>query len=159
MKIRLADYKEGVPTAVHEQYDPKALDLEFVDLKYSSPLEMNGTVEKGPDTLTFRGRLTSDIRHICARCLKSVSDHSNQAFELFYEIREQEFIETLDDLREAMLLSHLLSFVCSESCRGLCPECGANRNETPCGCAAKGRSHNPFSLLNKLKKKEETNRG
>ena len=53
MKLILVNFKEGERTEVEEQYDPKALDLEFVDLKYLSPLQMKGYVEKGSDTLFF----------------------------------------------------------------------------------------------------------
>ena len=162
MKLRLVDFKEGVPTAVHGEYDPKTLDLEFVDLKYTGPLDLEGTVEKGLDTLIFRGRLTSGGEHLCGRCLKPAQDRLAQDFEFFYEIKGREVIETLDDLREVLILNHPISFVCSERCRGLCPECGADWNEAACGCAKKSHPV-PLSPLAKLKiqlrNPEEKNHG
>lgn len=137
MKIRLADYKEGVAVAVRQEYDPKDLDLEFVDLRYSGPLELEGTVEKGADTVVFRGRLTSAIEHICGRCLQPTQDRIDEPFELYYEIKGEEVIETTDDLREALILDHPISFVCHENCKGLCAQCGANLNEVRCQCAPK----------------------
>ncbi|MBI3313064.1 MAG: DUF177 domain-containing protein [Candidatus Omnitrophica bacterium] len=137
MKIHLYDYKVGVPSAVSETYDPKKLDMEFVDLKYVQPLKMEGTIEKSLDTLTFRGLLQSEVEHICGRCLKSVKDTVNQPFEFFYEIKGLEDVETLPDIREALMLDHPISFICSKDCRGLCPNCGINLNESKCNCASK----------------------
>lgn len=154
MKLRLADFKEGSPTNVKEEYDPKAMDLEWVDLKYSEPLHLQGTVEKGHDTLTFQGHLRSRIEHICARCLKAVKDELNQPFELIYDIRGKELVETTDDLREILLLDHPLTYLCREDCRGLCPQCGINLNETRCRCES--QTHNePLTSLKKIWKKTQ----
>ena len=156
MKIRLVEYKEGVPKDVHEEYDPKSLDIEFVDLKYTQPLELSATIEKGLDVLTFRGNLTSQTEHICGRCLKRVKSPVDQPFELFYETKGKDVIDTTDDLREALILDHPISFVCQENCKGLCPHCGVNRNETQCNCAPQVRSQ-AFSQLKKIwsRKREE----
>jgi len=37
-------------------------------------------------------------------------------------------------VRDAVLLGLPPAPLCDEGCQGLCPVCGANRNETPCGC-------------------------
>lgn len=148
MKIHLPSFKEGVPTKVQQEYDPKHLDVEFVDLKYSQPLLLDGVVEKGPDTLTFRGHLTSEAEKICARCLTSVKDPVDEPFELFYEIKGKEDIETLNDLREVLILDHPIRFICREDCRGLCPSCGVNLNETRCHCEANRAT--PLSQLKKM---------
>ena len=156
MKIILQDYKVGIPTCVHQEYDPKALDIEFVDLKYTKPLSMDGTVEKSIDTAVFRGHLRTEMEQTCGRCLKAVHAPVDQSFELFYEIEGKTEIETLDDLREILILDHPITFVCSEDCRGLCPKCGGNRNITPCDCE-KNTGTNSTSSLNQwfIPKKEE----
>ena len=43
--------------------------------------------------------------------------------------------------------------VCKPDCKGLCPVCGANRNETECGCLQTETDH-PFSVLKDLNIKE-----
>ena len=162
MKLRLADFKEGAVVAVRQEYNPKDLDLEFVDLHYCKPLELEGTVEKGSVTLVFRGRLKSEIENICGRCLKGIKGPVDEPFELYYEITDQEIVDTTDDLREALILDHPLSFVCQENCKGLCPNCGANRNEADCRCAPKPvPARGAFILLKELwqKKEEKKNNG
>ena len=48
---------------------------------------------------------------------------------------EKNGIELEDVLREQVLLALPMQRVCSESCKGICPGCGKNRNEHACGCA------------------------
>jgi uncharacterized protein len=51
--------------------------------------------------------------------------------------------------RDAVLLELPLAPLCSEDCLGLCPQCGANRNETGCSCAAIGDPR--WSVLDTLR--------
>ncbi len=162
MNLRLADYKEGVEVPVRKDYDPGDLDIEFVDLKYSKPLSMEGTVEKGADTLVFRGQLSSEIEHICGRCLIPIRSVLDQPFELYYEIQGKEFVDTTDDLREVLILEHPIIFVCRENCKGLCPQCGVNLNDENCRCVPKPVPvQNVFVQLKHLleKKQEKKNNG
>ncbi len=39
-------------------------------------------------------------------------------------------------VRDAVVLELPLAPLCRETCRGLCPQCGADRNEEACGCVA-----------------------
>jgi len=39
-------------------------------------------------------------------------------------------------VRDALVLELPLAPLCREDCAGLCPQCGANRNEGACGCVA-----------------------
>lgn len=43
-------------------------------------------------------------------------------------------INMLLGLREAILLSLPVMIVCKETCRGLCPVCGKDRNKEACAC-------------------------
>jgi uncharacterized protein len=38
-------------------------------------------------------------------------------------------------LREVALLALPMRLVCSEACKGICPMCGQNRNQSDCACA------------------------
>ncbi len=156
MQIRLADLKEDEIVPVKGTYNPKDLELEFVDLVYSKPLSLDGTLEKSHDTLRFQGVLTSDIERICGRCLKKLPGSLRKLFDLFYEIHGKEVIETTDDLRELLILDHPLSYLCQENCRGLCPQCGTNLNESKCTC--KIDNDQPLSHLKDIwnKKKQES---
>jgi uncharacterized protein len=47
-------------------------------------------------------------------------------------------LELLPLLEEQVLLALPMRFLCSPSCRGLCPDCGRNRNLGGCTCPAPG---------------------
>ena len=52
----------------------------------------------------------------------------------------------------ALLLEFPLIPLCDEECKGLCPQCGANLNEGPCGCEPAADDDddtppNPFAAL------------
>jgi uncharacterized protein len=134
MKIQVRQLRDGQPKQVHEQYDAKTLDMEFVDLKYLEAIAMDGTVEKFRDTVTFRGRLRTRVEHVCGRCLKEVEEKVDQPFDLIYDVKGKEEVETLEDLREILILDHPIRFLCREECLGVCSRCGTNLNESPCSC-------------------------
>jgi uncharacterized protein len=71
--------------------------------------------------------------------------------ELLDEDMEVDFVkgdavDLSDMVREQIYLSLPVRSICKESCRGLCPVCGANLNETSCSCG-KAESHPAFSKL------------
>ena len=135
MKISISPLKEGTPKVVHEEYNPKDLELEFVDLSYLEPVVMDGTVEKLLNTLTFRGHLKSHVEHVCARCLEPVEEPIDHPFELVYDVLGKEELDAVDDIREMLILDHPLRFLCREDCQGLCPLCGSPLAKETCTCA------------------------
>ena len=59
-------------------------------------------------------------------------------------------------LREQFQLALPMSRLCAQSCRGLCPECGANLNCTECGCQPKWEAPR-LALLKGLLNREQEN--
>jgi uncharacterized protein len=53
-------------------------------------------------------------------------------------------------LREQIILMMPLKPLCDETCKGLCPRCGANLNRETCTCQT-GAVNSPFARLAKLK--------
>jgi uncharacterized protein len=46
------------------------------------------------------------------------------------------FVDLTPEVRESILLRFPSHPVCRQTCKGLCPQCGANRNVATCACAA-----------------------
>lgn len=155
MLLKLQDYKEGEVYNVEHTYNPKELDVEFVDLHYSKPLILEGTVEKGHDVLTFRGQIHSEMELMCGRCLKTLKSDVDKEFELFFETKGLEIVDTTDEIRETLILDHSLAYICSEACKGLCPVCGTNRNEKNCKCETPSGHESLAQLKDIWKKKKE----
>ncbi len=104
----------------------------------------------------------------CARCLKeTVLDlHAEQqefaptAKDGWEESELSAFIEGLvvdvaGIAREAVVLSLPSQIVCSADCLGLCPQCGKDLNEGPCGCLPPG-SDERWGILKDLRLTDES---
>jgi uncharacterized protein len=126
-----------------------------------SPLVAEGTAELLPELgeqVRVTGKVTVDLETECDRCLGRAAFHIDTPFDLFYKpsdaIGEEEEIaidegeaeigfydlpglELEDILREQVLFQLPMQRVCSEACKGICPICGVNRNETDCHCEAR----------------------
>lgn len=56
-------------------------------------------------------------------------------------------------LLEVIALALPVQPVCKSECRGLCPQCGIDRNEASCDCGHR-RESSPFAVLARLRKSE-----
>jgi uncharacterized protein len=63
-------------------------------------------------------------------------------------------VEVNDIFWEQVALEIPVKVVCSESCQGVCPLCGANRNREACSCRTED-APGPFNVLKNLKGKKE----
>jgi uncharacterized protein len=81
---------------------------------------------------------------------KAREDRSEDDDFVYIPIGEQQL--SLDQsIYENLMVNIPMRIVCSEDCRGLCPNCGANLNEEPCTCPAAVDSR--WEALAILKKK------
>ncbi|MBI5187527.1 MAG: DUF177 domain-containing protein, partial [Nitrospirae bacterium] len=46
-----------------------------------------------------------------------------------------EELELLDLIKEQVMLNLPMKPLCSDSCKGICPQCGTDLNEGNCGCS------------------------
>lgn len=53
-----------------------------------------------------------------------------------FAVDAQHLLDLSEPIRQYMQTALPLQPVCRQDCRGLCPDCGGNRNEQPCTCAA-----------------------
>jgi uncharacterized protein len=114
------------------------------------PLEYRLTAQASNRRIIVTGELSCRMRLLCSRCLSPIDEHFVIPFEEQFQVmiesdpepdEEDDFVPVTGeriDLRpflEEELVVHLpLAPICSEECKGLCPECGTNRNEQACAC-------------------------
>lgn len=93
----------------------------------------------GPELLV-RGSLRATLEAECSRCNRTFSfDVSVDGFAESFELDPAaEFLDITDAIREAVILEIPAFPVHDPGCKGLCAQCGADLNDGPCGCAAKG---------------------
>jgi uncharacterized protein len=136
-------------------YQPTDIALDDRDVRLGEPAEIHGRVRRKGNEVELRGELQTTIEVPCARCLKPVRLPVNAEFverfvpsvswraEEQHELHEDELNLAVFDgaaidldqvVREEILLAIPDHVLCSENCNGLCPECGADRNLSQCGC-------------------------
>jgi len=141
-------------------YDPAAFtnrgeDVEDEGYAIVAPVHLVMDVHKQADVYRVTGRVVSRLRLECGRCLDPFEIPIDAGFELQYVAAEENAGEgegevADDDLTTAYYRDHTIDLeelmreqfqlalpmkpLCSDDCRGLCPECGANLNTNPCDC-------------------------
>lgn len=157
MILKVATYREGVPEQLETAYDPKELDLEFVDLLYIQKVVLNGAAEKVRQTVTFQGSMSSRVEQVCARCLEKIQTNVSAPFDLSYDVHGRDTVDTTDDLRDILILGHPDRFLCGLECKGICASCGINLNRQTCSCPkiATPIKVVPFENLKTKLKKED----
>jgi uncharacterized protein len=140
-------------------FDPSAFDPQDEDYRVAAPVELSMDVEKaGGEAFRVSGRVTTRLELVCSRCVEPFDVPVDTTFELRYvpqaenagegerEIAEDDLttayyregiLDVSDLLREQFQLALPMKPLCTEDCRGLCPECGATLNKTTCSCAPK----------------------
>ena len=138
----------------------RALELQPIALSGdSAPVEkvrLAGSFRRSRGEVVFRGIIEATVSLVCSRCMAPVTlpvsgschriyrkgpigrsasereiDEEDQALTPFDGFR----IDLAETAREQIYLLVPLKPLCRESCAGLCPRCGANRNLVSCGCA------------------------
>jgi uncharacterized protein len=141
-----------------ETLAPGQIDFSEECLEQATPLRASGSaevLELSDGEVRVQGRYSVEMAFQCDRCLACARLPVAASFDLFYrpmsmiaraEEVEIETSETeigfyedggleLDDiLREQVVLALPMQRVCSTACKGICPVCGKNRNETACNC-------------------------
>ena len=99
------------------------------------------------------------LNTLCDRCLTPVERDLSMNFEhiLVHELAgedEEEFIVCGDytlNLDELVTMDILLELptriLCREDCKGLCPKCGTNLNESTCSCSQQKEVDSRLSVL------------
>ena len=103
MILKVDQLKEGVLERQATSYDPRKLDLNFIDFHYLQNVLLEGFSERIKQTVTFRGALTSRVEQTCARCLEHIESTISSPFDLSYQAEGKETIDTTDDLRDILL--------------------------------------------------------
>src|SRR5690606_33050553 len=65
---------------------------------------------------------------------EGISEAEAEAEEVYALPEKGRELDLVRALREQVMLAVPEFVSCAEACRGLCPRCGANRNQVDCGC-------------------------
>jgi uncharacterized protein len=114
---------------------------------------VTGRISKSGDDFLLRADIQGELETPCARCLEPARVAVRAPLTVTYvpfedtnnddETEEDDpdvvvfkggDIDISDAIRDELVLSLPMNPLCTESCRGLCPVCGGNRNQVACTC-------------------------
>jgi uncharacterized protein len=153
----LIDVTQIPPEGLHIALPEAELDLGDSPGIWEGPAMVRATLHVGRSGrgLLIEGTYAGGVSLVCGRCLEHFPFATEDRFDLYCEVdlpgqggddralRPEELDVTcleggrLDTdllLRENLLLSLPVQPLCGTDCLGLCPQCGANLNQGPCGC-------------------------
>ena len=157
--------------AIELRFEPNEIDLEIDGTKLAGEANFFGETERVDDKAHVRGTINAAVLIDCTRCLEPVARDFDIIFDDVFvdpsdEPAEAEIIldpDSLDEsvaidgkidlaevVREQIILALPDQVYCRDDCKGLCPECGSNRNLIDCRCTEEEIDPR-WSALKKLK--------
>jgi len=126
------------------------LDLSYAELNsaypFKSPVLVSGRVVNSAGVVSVEAVASFDLSLECDRCAAAITKH------LDVPVRHVLVTELNDDTNDELILLESLrfnldklvsddiflslpsKFLCSNDCKGVCPQCGQNLNVSQCSC-------------------------
>lgn len=147
MKINLRDVlaseEQCLPLDYSIDFSGEEINFEF---PLQKPIHVVGTLQNKSDVFYLDVTVDMAINTHCARC--GILVDKQRTLDVSLVIAQSvcgdgaddiivvgfEPFELNDVIREEIILNMDMVTLCGESCKGLCPKCGQNLNETQCAC-------------------------
>jgi uncharacterized protein len=154
MNLDLTQFRQP-ETDVVRRYEPEEFEGRTSQFRVAEPVELRFKVQKDKDRYRLVGALKALLELPCSRCLEPFQLPVDSSFDIRYlpqsqntgeaesEVEEDDLSDAFYrdeqiDLRQLMeeqlYLALPMKPLHSEDCKGLCPNCGANLNESTCQC-------------------------
>jgi uncharacterized protein len=150
--------------------DPADLEADLDEVRLASDVDLELDVSRNGDEMLFRGTARTRAEVECARCLKAFLMGLEAALEFWCilsgktagdeQVPERDnvveaaadatSIDVTDMVRSELLVLLPLKTLCRADCRGLCPVCGVDLNESTCSCSTE-ITDSRWDALKKLK--------
>lgn len=147
MKLDLKRIAVAEGEAIPFSYDVDLTGEEMNgEYPFRTPVHIEGEVRNHLGVLSLRAVARALYETRCARCLAPVKvelsvpcdrilsgEAQDDERDDIYQL-EGDSVELDDIIIPDLLLEVHMTYLCRADCKGLCPTCGKNLNEGPCGC-------------------------
>ncbi|MBI4683923.1 MAG: DUF177 domain-containing protein [Nitrospirae bacterium] len=149
MKILISEIPdEGLALTIDETLKTDVINL-------ITPVQGSLSIRKVGPEVVIEGEIKAEAEIECSRCLKVYTAEINATVSVMYhpvkelraeqkyEVREDELdigfyagdeFDVLELVKEQIILNVPMKPLCSETCKGICPKCGADLNMNSCNC-------------------------
>jgi uncharacterized protein len=100
----------------------------------------------------FHSDIKSNFRNVYLFKV-NIKDTEDEKEDVVFIHPDTDKIDLEKDIRDFAVLAVPMKNLCSEDCKGLCPNCGKNLNEGPCNCDEENTDPR-WEPISKLKNKE-----
>lgn len=151
MKIRLKDLAASPDGRICFDYtiDLSGEEVNF-EHPFSEPVAVSGQVSDDAGMIRLTASVETVVHTRCARCNRPVAYGKTVDVDFALvpalsgdEEQDDVIVVSSDDVElddilvPELILDMEMAVLCGEDCKGLCPKCGKNLNEGPCGCDTK----------------------
>jgi uncharacterized protein len=177
MRLELSHIRQP-ETEYHKVFQPADLASGDEEYRVTAPVDLKMVIHKDHDRFRLVGTVKTELELACSRCLEPFVLPVDREFDLRYmpagaaEADADEEVEVEDDdvamtfyrdeqidldelLREQFYLTMPMKPLCSEACKGICPQCGTNRNTAPCDCTPQWEDPRLAGLKTLLKRNDD----
>ena len=149
LTVDVGRLREGEPERLRGALEASLLEIDDLEqVRPDGPMayDLEATLLPGGEVLV-RGRLSLPCRCLCGRCggeFRRV--FAEESFCETFETGGAAELDLTETAREGIIFVLPSYPICGEGCKGVCPTCGKNLNEGPCGCA-QGGADSPWGAL------------
>ena len=154
MRIELENLEGGKGDFAHV-YQPEELNPVDERVQLIEPAEVKGKVRLSGEEVFVNGHIDTRAQVECDRCLQRIELPVSADFALEYitgsDYESSEIAELTEDamavsvfdgetidveeiVKEQILLAVPTRLLCRDDCKGICPECGIDKNTGECQC-------------------------
>jgi uncharacterized protein len=154
MQLDLTRYRRPLES-FRRTFQPADVGEQEDAYRVVAPVELAFDVHKDKDRFRLAGSVATELELSCSRCLEPHRMPVNVPFDLRYlpfaeaadeperEVAEEDLetsyyrddqIDLNELMREQFYLALPMKPLCRDDCKGLCAQCGTNRNTATCSC-------------------------
>ncbi len=162
MKINIGSVinYEGASLDINGEYPVEPFEFFGSEYSFDKPLSVTGNIKNIGGALKIRLNVEGEYRTLCDRCACEIISRVQNSTEENLTENSDDFDSEMFSLSgfvldvtgaiDTLLITALpMTNLCREDCRGLCPKCGTNLNETECNCDTT-RYDPRFAIFRKL---------
>lgn len=160
VQLYLGEVKKHVGSTFKDvlRDSPGELRWEGEKILFAQPITVEVRLTNCGSEILVEGTLTTVLVLDCSRCLEpflypmsvdfklelrnvdrlnrpsDLEAEAEETDEIKYFCEHDNYVDITKDLEELILVNLPMKPLCRPECLGICPVCGANRNEIQCGC-------------------------